>query len=571
MSRSGQIQTYYTASGLPRYQIEIWHDELNKYQLIKGQSNSEVWEKANVKMSQWDKAWNKQLKKEIASKRTLKALEDINELKCILKNKKNISFNFFYKKRIFQKPKPRKDIYHPPYPKEPQYPVEPQITDPKYKPTYGLLDELFSNRKKKKRKEKENLFNSDHLDWATKVSYIKKQYEEELSRVNEIITNIENKYKNDIAKWKKEKYEYLRQIDYYNEKIQLFKKKYENGNIISLSKYIEKVLNMSTYPDPIPKKFEIEFNPVNKILIVDYQLPSLDDIPKLKEIRYIQSRDEFDEKFLSSNEFNKLYDNSLYQIVLRVSYEIYNADYKDIIESIIFNGFVSSIDPATGILNDSCIMSFQTQKQEFMKINLDDVDPKTCFRKFKGIGSSKLHSITPIKPLLSISREDKRFVEGYKVADNLESGYNIAVMDWLDFENLIKEIFEREFSKDGGEVKVTRSSRDGGVDAVAFDSDPIRGGKIVIQAKRYTNTVGVSAIRDLYGTVVNEGAMKGIIITTSDYGPDAYQFAKDKPLTLLNGGHLLHMLRKHGLEVKIDLQEAKEILAGKEKSSFSES
>lgn len=84
---------------------------------------------------------------------------------------------------------------------------------------------------------------------------------------------------------------------------------------------------------------------------------------------------------------------------------------------------------------------------------------------------------------------------------------------------------------------------------------------MVIQAKRYTNTVGVSAVRDLYGTVVNEGAVKGILITTSDYGPDAYVFAKDKPLTLLNGSNLLHLLQEHGYKAKIDLQEAKQLAA----------
>ena len=92
-------------------------------------------------------------------------------------------------------------------------------------------------------------------------------------------------------------------------------------------------------------------------------------------------------------------------------------------------------------------------------------------------------------------------------------------MDWLDFENLVRELFEAEFAVSGGEVKVTQASADKGVDAVAFDPDPIRGGKIVIQAKRYTNTVGVSAVRDLYGTLMNEGANKGILVTTSDYGP----------------------------------------------------
>jgi restriction system protein len=132
-------------------------------------------------------------------------------------------------------------------------------------------------------------------------------------------------------------------------------------------------------------------------------------------------------------------------------------------------------------------------------------------------------------------------------------------LSWEEFEHLIRELFEKEFSSNGGEVKVTQASRDGGVDAVAFDPDPIRGGKIVIQAKRYTNTVGVSAVRDLYGTVMNEGATKGILVTTADYGPDAYEFAKNKPLTLLNGSNLLFLLEKHGQKARIDLTEAKRL------------
>jgi len=41
----------------------------------------------------------------------------------------------------------------------------------------------------------------------------------------------------------------------------------------------------------------------------------------------------------------------------------------------------------------------------------------------------------------------------------------------------------------------------------------------VLQAKRYTRTVDVAAVRDLYGTVVNEGANRGILVTTASYGP----------------------------------------------------
>jgi restriction system protein len=117
-----------------------------------------------------------------------------------------------------------------------------------------------------------------------------------------------------------------------------------------------------------------------------------------------------------------------------------------------------------------------------------------------------------------------------------------------------------EFSKNGSEVKVTQASRDGGVDAIIFDPDPLRGGRIVVQAKRYVNTVGVSAVRDLYGTVINEGANTGILITTSNYGNDSYEFAKDKPLKLLNGAHLLALLHKNGINADINIELAKKQL-----------
>jgi restriction system protein len=75
----------------------------------------------------------------------------------------------------------------------------------------------------------------------------------------------------------------------------------------------------------------------------------------------------------------------------------------------------------------------------------------------------------------------------------------------------------------------------------------------------------VSAVRDLFGTVMNEGATKGILVTTADYGPDAYEFAKGKPITLLNGSNLLHLLEKHGHKATIDLKAAKQILSERER------
>jgi restriction system protein len=122
----------------------------------------------------------------------------------------------------------------------------------------------------------------------------------------------------------------------------------------------------------------------------------------------------------------------------------------------------------------------------------------------------------------------------------------------LEFENLIGNLF----SKMGLETKQTQLSRDGGVDVVAFDKRPILGGKVVIQAKRYRHTVGVSAARDLFGTMMNEGANKGILVTTSGYGTAAFNFVKDKPIELIDGGGLLYLLENHaGIRARIIMPE----------------
>jgi restriction system protein len=76
--------------------------------------------------------------------------------------------------------------------------------------------------------------------------------------------------------------------------------------------------------------------------------------------------------------------------------------------------------------------------------------------------------------------------------------------------------------------------------------------------------VDVSAVRDLFGTVHSEGAIKGILVTTSYFGDDSYEFIRNKPLTLISGLELLGLLEKHGYKFRIDLEEAKRLVAQKQ-------
>lgn len=547
------------------YRVEVKHEGLNKYKVVKAETEYEAQQKANAQMQQWNEMYDKKLRKEQKEQEKIEQQEFIDDqiekakeetetakikiidvrdyLKDSLK-KKPITFDVLKSNSKFSEEKMVKKLPHD----EKEIENKPILGN--FAPKIGLMDKMIKSRMVQK-----NEIAEGQLLKATE-EYNKKVMENNTA---------EKKFSEDLAAWEQRKKEFYKRQENANAKIDEKKLKYESGDPATVSEFFELVLSKSSYPKDFKKDFTLDFNSENKILIIDFKLPELEDMSKIKEVKYIKSKKTLEKSYISNSELKENYDSFLYQTSLKIINDIYKSDYANIIEAVVFNGWIETIDKKTGKDITLCILSIQASREQFLSINLEKINPKECFKGLKGVSSVRLYTITPIAPILQINKEDRRFISSYEVMKNIDDSQNIAAMDWEDFEHLIREIFEKEFSQYGGEVKVTQSSRDGGVDAVAFDPDPIRGGKIVIQAKRYTNVVGVSAVRDLYGTVIKEGATKGILVTTADYGADAYDFAKEKPLTLLNGSNLLHLLEKHGHKAKIDLKEAKLILEEKKR------
>jgi len=366
---------------------------------------------------------------------------------------------------------------------------------------------------------------------------------------NQTVSNFETK---------KIKFEEEKKRD--NEALESIKSSYKEKDGRAVEEYCDLVLNSSKYPDYFPQNWQMEYREESRIVVIEFDLPSPDQLPTVESYKYIKSRDVISENNIAQATRKKLYESVIYQICIRTTHELFEADIINALDAVAFNGLVTNTNPATGIEETKIIMSIVANKEQFMSFDLSLVDPKATFKHMKGVAAASLVDITPIPPVIQLDKTDRRFISGRNVVGNLDNSVNLAAMHWDDFEHLVRELFEKEFTSNGGEVKVTQASADGGVDAIAFDPDPIRGGKIVIQAKRYTNVVGVAAVRDLYGTVMNEGATKGVLVTTSDYGKDSYEFVKDKPLTLLNGSNLLALLEKHGHKARINVEEARKIL-----------
>lgn len=550
------------------YSITVWHEALGKYQVVRGRTEAEARMKADLKKAAWnaqyarslarthksqtaaDKRAEREALKEEAAERTEEAEQAIADLGNVLTSIVSASPVFeIEKQRIVA---PFSDA-PPQAPKYLNYPREPKREDWTFIPQFNFVDRLFAFRRNKKTRLAEERANDgflqDFAKWSAKVAEVK-HANDDMQQTHQRLT----------MDWGKKKAAWEANRDKTNAELDAAVAGLKNGSADSVCWLFENVWNLlPVQEDFLSGEYQLDYDESAKTLVIDLDLPEFEKTPNVKSFRYVASKNDIEEVKHKEGFVQKLYDDFVYQLSLAVPYAFFTCDIEQAVQAIVFNGWVTYINRATGNKTTACIVSLHCEASELLKINLRDVDAKICFRSLKGVASPQISSLTPVRPIINVDRSDKRFVNSHDVIEGMESGANIAAIGWEEFEHLIRELFEKEFSAGGGEVKVTQASRDGGVDAIAFDPDPIRGGKIVIQAKRYTNTVDVSAVRDLYGTVLAEGATKGIIVTTSGFGPDAHRFAKGKPLTLLDGNNLLYLLAKHGTEARIDLAEAKKL------------
>jgi len=340
----------------------------------------------------------------------------------------------------------------------------------------------------------------------------------------------------------------LAEIQERNSEVSQTEWAYRSGEPAAVVAYCSLVLNQSIYPDEFPREGKTAFIPPSKELVVDFELPTADVVPTVADYRYVKTKDLIEEKPRKSPEIKEIYRDIVAAIALRTINELLRADQGSHIDVVVFNGFVNAVDPATGQNIKPYLISVRATRARFEEIDLRRIEKKACLRNLGAHVSTQPTELLAIKPIVDFEMVDKRFVEGSDVLADLESRPNLMDLTPFEFEQLVGNLF----TKMGLTSKQTRSSRDGGVDVVAWDMRPVVGGKVVIQAKRYRHTVGVSAVRDLFGTMNHEGANKGILVTTSSYGPDAYDFVRGKPIELIDGGGLLYYLQQHAeIEARI--------------------
>lgn len=117
----------------------------------------------------------------------------------------------------------------------------------------------------------------------------------------------------------------------------------------------------------------------------------------------------------------------------------------------------------------------------------------------------------------------------------------------LEFEKAMCHLFETQ----GFTVRHSGQTGDGGIDMQMRR----QGLAYIGQCKRYQkNPITVQQVREFYGVLTHTGADAGYFITTSRFTKPAIEFAKHKPLKLIDGPMLKRQLSEMSTE-GIDGQE----------------
>ena len=318
---------------------------------------------------------------------------------------------------------------------------------------------------------------------------------------------------------------------------------------------IQRALATSVYPEGLDGSCAAQYIPESRELWVEYELPRQDVIPAVTGYRYVKTKDVIQPDPRKEPEINKLYEKLIARVALRTLAEAFDVAPATLVAGIVFNGYVSAKDRATGKPVRPLLLSVHAPREEFAEIVLDEpeLDPKACLRGYlNALISPHPYDLEAVPPVVQFDLRKFKFVEEMNVIAGLDSRPDLLALKPVEFEHLIRELFEAM----GMKSWVTQASRDEGVDGVAVNEDPIVGGLCIIQAKRYSKIVGLEAVHALAGVMEDKNAAKGVLVTTSWVGKASRDFAarNGSRIEIIEGRHLKSLLREHlGLDVLIGL------------------
>jgi restriction system protein len=194
--------------------------------------------------------------------------------------------------------------------------------------------------------------------------------------------------------------------------------------------------------------------------------------------------------------------------------------------------------------------------QQPARVDVAMLEAYPAFQAFKARRKSTSDTFRETELHDSPQTPEELIEQGYDVARrSLASDLHQRVMDSPPafFEQLVVDLLV-SMGYGGSRIDAGRAigrSGDGGVDGV-IDEDRLGLDNIYIQAKRWRDNVSSNTVNEFVGSVLQRGARKGVIITTSQFTPTAKAAATGPhglKIVLIDGQKLTDLMIDFGVGV----------------------
>lgn len=325
------------------------------------------------------------------------------------------------------------------------------------------------------------------------------------------------------------------------------KEAFERGEGEAIVNVVNEVLSALEAPENFIQEYDTTLDIQNQTAKILLRVPDMQELKWYQGYVYVADQKRIVPVPFRPEAHKELYEELLCQVVLLVAHRIFLYVMSPHVNVLQVRGYVRSIDPATGRPVDTYVIMLDITRDVLATINLELVQPRACVRRLDG-GFGENTGQVMSKAMVLNRASIALTPTGMSGRSPEKPLINLATIDWREFEHLVGELFRKIFRGHGVTISVTQASRDGGVDIVVKDPDPLRGGKFVVQVKRYTNMVPIETVRALYGTMLKEKATKGFLVATSRFSDNSRDFVRDLPITLIDGPALLAYFKQYGYE-----------------------
>jgi restriction system protein len=430
------------------YHIDLKHDGLRRCRRLSGTDKYILAQRARVQTEAWDEHWcrravldhhsdellrhlpNFQAQKAHAARLTNEAQRVVTSLRNILaRGLKAAPFKMvmLYDHSIFPELRPVPPV-------DQELPREPLRSDPLFTVVeeYDVVAEFWALWLPKVRRKLDLAAQAKHEAAQARFELAHRSWQEATYEIDRLNAKAAALFEIGLEDWWTGAQTYQKQQQDENAQIDKFRLRYANGERNAVTEFLDATLSHSEYPDLFPMQWEMNFAPETGAVVVDYELPSPEDFPRLMAVKYDILLDNFTQNYCGASEIAHLYDDAIYQTCLRSLHDLFAADEADVVTTVTFNGWVNFTDKVHGKPARACIVSVRADKATFTQTDLSGIDPKSYFRELNGVAGAKLAEMIPIVPILSLKGTDERFVPANDVVESDILGRPLARPDLHD-------------------------------------------------------------------------------------------------------------------------------------------